>query len=62
MRRSSSRWFAWWYLTISLGFLLLAVRYAMQGEKAWLVALRLIIAAGFAVLSFLEFRASARQS
>lgn len=57
MRRSSSRWFAWWYLAISLGFILLAIRYAIAGEKTWLIALRLVIAAGFGVLSFLEFRA-----
>jgi hypothetical protein len=57
MRRSSRRWFAWWYLTIALGFFLLAIRYALLGEKLWLVALRLTIAAGFGILSFLEFRA-----
>jgi hypothetical protein len=56
MRRLSSRWLAWWYLTISLGFLLLAVRYALVGTKLWLVGIRLVIAAGFAVLSYAEFR------
>jgi hypothetical protein len=56
MERPSFRWFAWWYLAISLGFLLLAISRAIAGEKAWLVGIRLIIAAGFAVLSRFEFR------
>lgn len=56
MLRLPSRWLAWWYLTISLGFLLLAARYALVGEKLWLVGIRVVIAAGFAVLSYAEFR------
>jgi len=47
---------AWWYLTIALGFLLLAARYALLGEKWWFVGLRVILAAGFAILSYAEFR------
>ncbi|HXF13009.1 MAG TPA: hypothetical protein VN517_07640 [Terriglobales bacterium] len=56
MRRLPSRWLAWWYLTIALGFLLLAARYALLGEKWWFVGLRVILAAGFAILSYAEFR------
>jgi hypothetical protein len=53
---SRSRTYAWWYLTIALGFLLLAVNKALTGEKTWLVVLRLVIAAGFAALGYCEFR------
>jgi hypothetical protein len=61
MQRSSFPWFAWWYLAISLGFVLLAVSRAIMGEKAWLVGIRIVIAAGFAVLSAFEFRARGRR-
>jgi hypothetical protein len=54
--QTKSRIYAWWYLTIALGFLLLAVNKALTGEKAWLVALRFVIAAGFAALGYAEFR------
>jgi hypothetical protein len=50
------RIYAWWYLTIALGFFLLAVNKALTGEKVWLVALRFVIAAGFAALGYAEFR------
>ena len=53
--RSPSRWFAWWYLTIALGFALLAIYHALLGEKAWLVAIRVVVAAGFAILSIFAF-------
>jgi hypothetical protein len=55
------RWFAWWYLAIALGFLLLAANRALVGEKLWLIGLRLVIAAGFGVLSWFEFRAGNRR-
>ncbi len=61
MQRSSFPWFAWWYLAISLGFVLLAVSRMIAGEKAWLVGIRLVIGAGFAVLSAFEFRRGDRQ-
>jgi len=51
-----SRIYAWWYLAIALGFLLLAVNKALTGEKAWLVVLRLVIACGFGALGYSEFR------
>jgi hypothetical protein len=57
MYQNRFRWFAWWYLTISLGFVLLAVNRAIAGEKAWLIGIRLIISAGFAVLALMEFKA-----
>jgi type IV secretory pathway TrbD component len=55
------RWFGWWYLTIALGFVLLAANRALVGEKLWLIGLRLVIAAGFGVLAWFEFRAQNRR-
>ena len=60
-RNSRSRWFAWWYFAIALGFLLLAINKALTGEKTWLIALRLVIALGFAALGYAELRSSARK-
>ncbi len=56
MQRLSHRLVAWWYVTIALGFILLAIYRVMIGEKVWLIAVRVIIAAGFGVLAALEFR------
>jgi len=55
-----SRWFALWYFSIALGFVLLAVNRALVGERAWLIALRFVIAAGFAALGYLELRSGKR--
>ena len=55
-RRGAVRWLAWWYLAISLGFVLLSIVHAIMQDKAWLIGLRVIIAAGFALLAFAEFR------
>jgi hypothetical protein len=52
--------FAWWYLSIAIGFLLLALRTAMVGGRWWGIAIRLVIAAGFALLAWAEFRRSSR--
>jgi hypothetical protein len=60
MRREGFRWSAWWYAAIALGFVLLAVNRAIAGDRPWLVGLRLVIAAGFAVLAAFEFRAKSR--
>jgi hypothetical protein len=56
-RQRRNRWFAWWYSAIALGFVLLAISRALAGEKLWLVAIRLIIAAGFGILAAFEFHA-----
>jgi len=48
------RLYAWWYFTIALGFLLLAINRMLVGEKTWLIVLRLVIAAGFAALGYME--------
>jgi hypothetical protein len=56
MRQLSHRLLGWWYLAIAVGFVLLAVRSGLLGDLHWRVALRAAIAAGFAVLSWVEFR------
>lgn len=56
MRRLNSRWMAWWYAAIALGFALLAINRAIVGEKLWLIGVRVVIALGFAVLALMEFR------
>ena len=48
--------FAWWYLTISLAFVLLAADRILRGQAAWLIGVRLVIAAGFGALAMMEFR------
>ena len=54
MRRLNSRWMAWWYTTIALGFALLAINRAIVGEKLWLIGVRVVIALGFAVLALMS--------
>jgi hypothetical protein len=60
MVRGRFRWYAWWYSAISLGFLLLAVNSAVVGDRVWLTLIRLVIAAGFAILAAFEFRAKSK--
>lgn len=49
------QWLAWWYLAIAIGFVLLAIDHVIIRDKPWLVGIRLVLAAGFGVLSFMEF-------
>ncbi len=56
-----ARWFAWWYLSIGLGFLLLAVRTAIAAAPFWQVGLRLVIAVGFFLLAYAQFRSAGPQ-
>lgn len=53
---TKSRLYAIWYACIALGFLLLGIHrmIKLNGDGA---LLRFIIAAGFAALAFLQFRA-----
>jgi hypothetical protein len=48
-------WLAWWYLAIAVGFALLAIDHLLIRDKAWLIGIRLILAAGFGLLSRMEF-------
>lgn len=57
---SHSRYYAWWYFAIALGFLLLGINKMLVGEKLWLIGIRLGISAGFAALGYLELRVTKR--
>ncbi len=61
MFRTRPRWFAWWYASIAVGFLLLAITQGLIGGTFWAVALRVLIAIGFAALSWFEFKTRDRQ-
>jgi hypothetical protein len=56
VRGFQSRRWGWWYLSIGVGFLLLAAVQIMRGGRLWLVVIRLIIALGFALLAGMQFR------
>jgi hypothetical protein len=53
-------WLAWWYLTIAVGFALLALVHVMAGDKPLPITVRVIIAIGFGLLSYMEFKAVKR--
>ena len=55
MSRKRAPWLAWWYLAIAVGFVLLAINHLIIRDKAWLIGIRLVLAAGFGLLSFMEF-------
>lgn len=50
-------WLAWWYLTIAVGFALLTLDHVITHDKPLGIAVRLIIAIGFGLLSYMEFKA-----
>jgi len=54
--RRRSRLFAWWYLLIGCGFVLLGATRLVLRDTFWQVGLRWAVAAGFFALSYLEFR------
>jgi hypothetical protein len=56
VRGFQSRHWGWWYLSIGLGFLLLAIVQSMRGFGPGRVAIRLVIALGFALLGAMQFR------
>jgi len=47
---------AWWYMALAIGFALLAADHILLRDKPVLVVIRLVIAAGFGLLSYSEFR------
>lgn len=53
-------WLAWWYLTIAVGFSLLALDHIITRDRPLGIVVRLIIAAGFGLLSYMEFSAKKR--
>jgi hypothetical protein len=56
VRRFQSRHWGWWYLSIGLGFLLLAIVHELQGARLGIVALHIAIAIGFVLLGWMQFR------
>jgi hypothetical protein len=58
--KRKSRLLPWWYASIALGFVLLAIYRVIIGERPWLIALRVVIALGFAALAAFEFRSGRR--
>jgi hypothetical protein len=55
------RFFAWWYFAIALGYTLLAINQGFISRSGWGVILRLVIAAGFAALGYMELRGQVRK-
>jgi hypothetical protein len=53
--------YAWWYLSISIGFFLLAIRTAILGGTQAGIWLRAVVAVGFAALSYVTFRQYSRE-
>lgn len=50
------RWFAWWYLAIGAGFVLLAIQRIVTGGAGWVIGLRFVVAAGFFLLGWIELK------
>lgn len=56
MRGFQSKHWAWWYLSISVGFLLLALVYLLHSARLFQIVARLVIALGFAALAGMQWR------
>jgi hypothetical protein len=56
VRGFQSRHWGWWYLSIGLGFLLLAMVYLLRGAGLAPIALRVVVAVGFVLLGWMQFR------
>ena len=57
MRGFYSKHWGWWYLSISIGFLLLAIAGVVnERARLFFTVMRLLIAVGFAMLAALQFR------
>ncbi|HWE53695.1 MAG TPA: hypothetical protein VG273_28150 [Bryobacteraceae bacterium] len=56
MRGFQSKRWGWWYLSIGVGFLLLAVVNVLRDGRLAAVVLRIVIAFGFALLGWMQFR------
>lgn len=55
-----NRLFGWWYVSIGLGFALLALRNFIYGAQPFSIALRAVIAAGFLILGITTLRTPPR--
>jgi hypothetical protein len=56
MRGFQSKHWGWWYLSIGIGFLLLAIVNSLQHARLAGVILRIVVALGFAMLAGMQFR------
>ena len=56
MRGFESKYWGWWYVTIGIGFLLLAIVNTMRGASLAGIAIRIFIAIGIAILGLIQFR------
>jgi hypothetical protein len=56
VRGFQSRHWGWWYLSIGVGYLLLAIVNSLQGARLAGVILRIVVALGFAMLAGIQFR------
>ncbi len=56
VRGFQSRHWGWWYLSIGVGYLLLAIVNSLQHARLRGVILRIIVALGFAMLAGIQFR------
>jgi hypothetical protein len=51
-----SKHWGWWYLSISVGFILLAIVHLLHGARLAAIVLRIGVAVGFALLGWMQFR------
>ena len=56
MQGFQSKYWGWWYVAIGIGFLLLAIVSTMRGASLAGIVVRLIIAIGFELLGWMQFR------
>jgi hypothetical protein len=54
------QWFGWWYISIGIGFALLALRNLIAGGRLGGIILRVIIAIGFLLLGAATLRPARR--
>ena len=56
LRGFESKYWGWWYVSIGIGFLLLAIVNTMRGASLAGIAIRVVIAIGFEVLGWIQFK------
>lgn len=56
VRRFQSKHWGWWYLSIGVGYLLLAIVHMLQHAGFTDIALRIAVAIGFTVLGWMQLR------
>jgi hypothetical protein len=56
VRGFESRHWGWWYLSIGVGFVLLAIVRLVQGAGLAAISLRIAVAIGLLLLGWMQFR------